>query len=234
MLTLAIAQVYKRVRGLERVTLVAAAAEHEPTEPPSGNAGGQRPTEEPGRRPRTLLKRAINHVLPVESLPFYLHHPAFLASFALSLLYFTVLSFAGQMITYLLSVGYTSYHVGIARVGSSVFEISATWAAPFLMKKIGPVRAGIWSLSWQMACLAGAMGWYFSNFQGLGTNSLFAASGLVVGVALSRMGLWGYDLCAQIIIQDVRSRLLLTHLLPPLLPYCNTGSPILPRWTHGG
>lgn len=112
------------------------------------------------------------------------------------------------MITYLISVGYTSYQVGVARVGSTIFEISATWAAPYMMKKIGVVRAGIWSLSWQMACLAGALGWYFSNFEGMGTNSIFAATGLAVGVALSRIGLWGYDLSAQNIIQDV-SRLCL-------------------------
>lgn len=153
--------------------------------------------------PKTLLRRTLNNILPIESLPFYYKHPAFLASFALSLLYFTVLSFSGQMITYLISVGYTSYHVGIARVGSSIFEISATWAAPYLMKKIGTVRAGIWSLAWQMTCLAGALGWYFSDFHGLGNNSIFAATGLAVGVALSRMGLWGYDLSAQNIIQDV-------------------------------
>lgn len=147
--------------------------------------------------------KTINTILPLESLPFYYNHPAFLASFALALLYFTVLSFSGQMITYLVSVGYTPLYVGVARVGSSIFEISATWAAPFLMKKIGVVRAGIWSLAWQMACLSGALGWYFSNFEGMGTNSIFAASGLAVGVALSRMGLWGYDLSAQNIIQDV-------------------------------
>lgn len=164
-------------------------------------------------RPRNFLKRTCNGGLPIKSLPFYYKHPAFLASFALSLLYFTVLSFSGQMITYLISVGYTSYHVGIARVGSSMFEISATWAAPYLMKKIGVVRAGIWSLAWQMACLAGALGWYFCDFKGLGTNSIFSATGLAIGVALSRMGLWGYDLSAQNIIQDVSS---LSPILRPL------------------
>ncbi|ROV97797.1 hypothetical protein VPNG_08663 [Cytospora leucostoma] len=106
------------------------------------------------------------------------------------------------MITYLLAVGYTSQFVGIARVGSSVFEISATWLAPYLTRKIGVVRTGIWSLAWQMACLAGALGWYFSGYGGMGTNSIVSATGLVVGVALSRMGLWGFDLCAQTIIQD--------------------------------
>jgi iron-regulated transporter 1 len=51
----------------------------------------------------------------LRELNFYFHHRAFLLSFAGALLYFTVLFFAGQMITYLLSVGYNSIHIGIAR-----------------------------------------------------------------------------------------------------------------------
>lgn len=117
------------------------------------------------------------------------------------------------MITYLLAVGYTSQLVGVARVGSSIFEISATWAAPYLMKKLGVVRAGLWSLSWQMTCLAGALGWYFSGSWGMGTDSIISATGLAIGVALSRVGLWGFDLCAQSIIQDV------SLLRLPTLPY---------------
>lgn len=191
-------KVYKRVRGLERQ--LTAPLEVHPDEDDEGHEQGHSSS---ALCSCTTIKSTISAALPIESLPFYFRHPAFLASFALSLLYFTVLSFSGQMITYLISVGYTSWHVGIARVGSSIFELSATWAAPFLMKKIGVVRAGIWSLAWQMTCLAGALGWYFSNFEGMGTNSLFSATGLAVGVAFSRMGLWGYDLSAQNIIQDV-------------------------------
>ncbi|ROW02513.1 hypothetical protein VMCG_06005 [Cytospora schulzeri] len=100
------------------------------------------------------------------------------------------------------AVGYTSQSVGVARVGSSLFEISATWVAPYLTRKIGVVRAGIWSLAWQMACLSGALWWYFSGPGNMGLGSIVSATGLAIGVALSRMGLWGFDLCAQNIIQD--------------------------------
>lgn len=189
-----IAQVYKRVSGLQRAASIPL------QEPPSNEFGVTEP--EPTTK-ITWLKSTTNAILPIESLPFYFSHPAFLPSFALSLLYFTVLSFSGQMITYLISVGYSSLYVGVARVVSSIFELSATWLAPVMMKKVGLVRAGIWSLTWQMICLAAAMSWYFSNFEGLGTNSIFSATGLAVGVALSRVGLWGFDLCAQNIIQDV-------------------------------
>src|ERR1700722_15241816 len=91
--------------------------------------------------------------ITLKDLGFYFHDRAFLASFAGTLLCFTVLSLAGQMITYLLTVGYNSIHIGIARTVSVAFEISATWIAPIVMARIGPVRAGIWFISWQMLCL---------------------------------------------------------------------------------
>jgi iron-regulated transporter 1 len=83
------------------------------------------------------------HMLPLSSILFYVHHSAFLPSIALALLYFTVLSFSGQMITFLLNSWYTSVHVGIARTVSTAFELSATWIAPRLMTRIGAVRGGI-------------------------------------------------------------------------------------------
>lgn len=194
----AIEQVYRRVSGLQRISEPARRRDSVAT-----NRSAEAHSRSRLQSVKPKLLHAINGMLPIESLPFYFSHPAFLASFSLSLLYFTVLSFSGQMITYLASVGYTPLHIGIARVGSSIFEISATWAAPYLMKRLGVVRAGIWSLAWQMSCLAGVLAWYFSDFEGKGTNSIFSATGLAVGVALSRMGLWGFDLCAQNIIQDV-------------------------------
>lgn len=142
-------------------------------------------------------------LLPLKSIPFYFHHPVFLPSISLSLLYLTVLSFSGQMITFLLSSGYNSFHVGIARTISTIFELSATWVAPRVMKRIGAIRGGIWFLAWQMAWLAGGISWFFGEGEAHGSMRVFAASGLVGGVILSRVGLWGFDLCAQTIIQDV-------------------------------
>lgn len=156
-----------------------------------------------GTTARTHVRTAVSRILPIVSLPFYFNHPAFLPSFSLSLLYLTVLSFSGQMITYLISVGYTSLHVGLARTVSTIFELSATWLAPKLMKRVGVVRAGIWSLSWQMIWLGAGVGWLFSDYYETGTHPILSATGLAVTVALSRVGLWGYDLCAQNIVQDV-------------------------------
>ena len=52
----------------------------------------------------------------------YMRHPVFLPSMALCLLYFTVLSFSGQMVTYLLSVGLSSAQIGTLRALSTAVE----------------------------------------------------------------------------------------------------------------
>lgn len=107
------------------------------------------------------------------------------------------------MVTFLLSSGYNSFHVGIARSVSTIFELSATWIAPRLSKAVGPVRGGLWSICWEMVWLAGGVGWYLGEYNRSKERMVLTTSGLVGGVALSRVGLWGFDLCAQNIIQDV-------------------------------
>ncbi|OAA59802.1 Ferroporti-1 [Niveomyces insectorum RCEF 264] len=200
-----IAVVYRRVPGLQQRRL----AWREETAP-----GGVR-----SRAPSPVsvfvsgLRAVTRRVLPFASLPFYVRHPAFVPSFALSVLYLTVLSFSGQMVTYLLAVGYSARAVGLVRTASTLLELSATWLAPRLMARIGVVRGGIWSLSWQSVWLTAGVAWFFAGGSVFGpttagsgsggsTATISAATGLAVGVALSRVGLWGYDLCAQNIVQD--------------------------------
>ena len=133
-----------------------------------------------------------------ESLKFYLQHRVFLPSFALALLYLSVLSFEGQMVTYLISAGYTSFLIALVRTLSVTFELSATWIAPRAMKRIGPARAGMWFLIWQMVWLGASISFFWAQ-----SVPIIAASGLAAGTILSRIGLWGYDLCAQFIVQEV-------------------------------
>lgn len=129
----------------------------------------------------------------------YFQHSVFLPSFAVALLNFTVLSFSGRMVAYLLSVGYNSYHVAIARSASVAVEISATWAGPLLMARIGALRAGMWLLSWQTVALAGATVTFF-----VVRPEVMAATALVAGTIVSRVGMWGFNLSAQIFVQEVR------------------------------
>jgi solute carrier family 40 (iron-regulated transporter), member 1 len=150
---------------------------------------------------------------------FYVRHRTFLPSVAGALLYVTVLSFAGQMVTYLVSSGYTTAQIGIARTFSVAFEVLATWVAPWLIGQIGPVRAGLWFSYCQVVPLIAGLVvfWIFMS------RPLLSAGSLVIGTIVSRLGLRSFDLCAQIIVQEVRKaaqdnrqtliRGKLTHLL---------------------
>lgn len=154
------------------------------------------------RRIMNSARSAASNLLPLSSIPKYCQHPAFLPSISLSLLYLTVLSVSGQMITFLVTIGYTSFAVGAARAVSTIFELSATWIAPKMQERIGAVRGALWSSTWQMLWLAGGLTWFFVKGESLTENKLFAASGLVGAVVLSRVGLWSFDLCVQSIIQE--------------------------------
>ncbi len=148
-----------------------------------------------------FVQSAASNLLPLNSIPYYFQHPAFLPSISLSLLYFTFLSFSGQMITFILAIGSTSIAVGAARAVSTIFELSATQIAPKAQQHIGAVRGGIWFLTWQMIWLAGGLSLFFASGESRTGNNFFAASGLVGAVILSRVGLWSFDFCAQSIIQ---------------------------------
>lgn len=156
---------------------------------------------------RSILERiqfAAVYMMMIPSLRMYFGHPAAIPSFALSLLYFTVLSFSGQMLTYLLASHINLWQVGIIRGIATIFELSATWVAPRLMKRIGVMRTGLWSLTWQMTWLAGGFSWFFYYYAHDHTSTtVMPAAGLAAATALSRVGLWGYDLSVQNIVQDV-------------------------------
>jgi iron-regulated transporter 1 len=129
----------------------------------------------------------------------YMTSAAFLPSFSLSLLYLTVLSFSGQMTTYLLTFPtLTAPIVGGIRTIATVFELASTWIAPYLISRIGPTRAGIWCLSFQIACLSAGVSTFFYS---AAASSLPGVYLLIISVALSRIGLYAFDLVAQLIIQ---------------------------------
>jgi iron-regulated transporter 1 len=172
----AIAQVYNAVPELN----------HQPYHPQQGGATTPRPTSPSPKQ--TLLTPYIA----------YLHNPAFLASFALSLLYLTVLSFASQMTTYLLTLGFTSTHISLMRLVSVLLELSATVAAPYLMSRIGPIRSGLWFINEQLLSIALAIGLFLMYIE----HPRLAGLTLVSGIALSRLGLWGFDLSVQYLVQD--------------------------------
>lgn len=180
---LAIAQVYRAVHALKRTQVPTQRDVTDEVQPRTNSSDG--------------ISRYLRETFaPVQE---YCASPVFLPSFALGLLYWTVLSFGATMVTYLLHSGFTSLEVSIMRIGSVAAEISGTWIAPILMNRIGPIRSGLWFLNWQLCCVVGVM----VAFVFWDSTSKAIAGSLIVGVALSRIGLWGFDLSAQFLIQEV-------------------------------
>ncbi|GAD95214.1 conserved hypothetical protein [Paecilomyces variotii No. 5] len=187
---LAIAQVYKAVPEL--------AQRHDLTS--DGIDTSPEPTDE------GLLQRTVTYIKSaLQPWQEYIASPVFLPSLALSVLYLTVLSFGAQMVTYLLHTGFNSLEVSCMRIGAVVAELAGTWAAPLAMNKIGPVRSGLWFINYQFACLAASA----AAFLFLDPSSRLVALCLILGVALSRLGLWGFDLAVQFLVQEVRRNLLI-------------------------
>jgi iron-regulated transporter 1 len=148
--------------------------------------------------PQTFSKSIISVLQPwIE----YCTSPVFLASLALSMLYLTVLSTGVQYQTYMLATGYSAITVSLLRVAAVISELAATCFAPLLTDRIGPIRSGLWSINWQVMWLAGAV----VSFICLEDKPKIAGAGLTAGIVASRLGLWGFDLSVQFIIQEVYS-----------------------------
>lgn len=85
------------------------------------------------------------------------------------------------------------------RLFSVILELSATCAAPLLMSRIGAIRSGLWFINFQLLALALAI----ALFNVLpASRSLAAGGALITGVCLSRLGLWGFDLSVQYLVQE--------------------------------
>ncbi|KAL8770302.1 MAG: hypothetical protein Q9209_003938 [Squamulea sp. 1 TL-2023] len=188
----AIAQVYRAMPGLARSSEIAEMSAHEAAE--DVDARNISATNR-----KTFLTRISSYYNITLSLWYiYFRSPVLLASISLCVLYFTVLSFNAQMVTFLLASGFTALWISVFRLISVVVELGATWAAPILMSRIGPVRAGLWFITWQSVCATAGVALFSTTALDLRTRS----AALISGVVMSRIGLWGFDLCVQYIVQE--------------------------------
>ncbi|KPV76171.1 uncharacterized protein RHOBADRAFT_34793 [Rhodotorula graminis WP1] len=126
----------------------------------------------------------------------FIRAPVFFSSLAISLLYLTVLSFEGSMLAYLKSHRYPDAFVAGMRGIGVVTGLAGTLVMPVLEKRIGLVRAGTWSILSEVVTLIPAVLAFFvgappDGERGPGWNDALLFSGM----ALSRIGLWSFDLC---------------------------------------
>lgn len=127
----------------------------------------------------------------------YLQQDVVLPGVALSLLFFTVLSFGTLMTATLEWEGIPAYVIGIARGISAAIGIAATIVYPIVQSHIQKLRTGLWSIwsQWTFLLLCVASIWI--------SNSNLSAYMLMAGVAASRLGLWMFDLA---VIQQMQDR----------------------------
>jgi len=129
----------------------------------------------------------------------YYQSPVFFASLSLCLLYLTVLSTGVQYQTYMLSLQFSPLSVSLIRFAAVCVELSATCFAPSLIQHIGQIRAGLWSINWQVLWLTAGVG-LFIWFE----RTTYLASYVLTGaIIFSRLGLWGFDLAIQDLVQEV-------------------------------
>ncbi|MCL7024605.1 hypothetical protein MKW94_012314 [Papaver nudicaule] len=126
----------------------------------------------------------------------YLQQDVVLPGVALSLLYFTVLSFGTLMTATLEWKGIPAYVIGIVRGISAMVGIAATLLYPLLHSCISTLRTGLWSIwiQWSFLLVCFASVWI--------QNSDISAWMLMGGVAASRLGLWMFDLSVMQQMQD--------------------------------
>lgn len=90
------------------------------------------------------------------------------------------------MISYLKLVDYPDYLLGIMRAVAAGMGILATYLMPILVKRIGIVRTGLWSLWSEVLTLVPVvLAIALTGTLDRGTNSVL----LFGGMALSRVGL---------------------------------------------
>jgi len=149
----------------------------------------------------------------VSSWKIYYQSSPFAASLSLCILYFTVLSFGGithlsffadegSMIAFLSQYSdFSTPLIAGLRAIAVVVGIAATFLSPPVIRCIGPVRSGIWFLSWQTIFLSAVPIILFLSL------SKRLQGGFLVGfVSISRFGLWGFDLSEQYLVQQVPLR----------------------------
>ncbi|KAH8924579.1 hypothetical protein BT69DRAFT_1280461 [Atractiella rhizophila] len=125
----------------------------------------------------------------------FIHSSIFPSSLAIALLYMTVLSFDGTLLSYLKTHKFSDAFLAAMRAICVVAGLGGTFVMPWLEKKVGVIRAGLWSIWTQIICLVPVLLTFFIKAPPPGQNGPVWGSVLLFGgLALSRIGLWAFDL----------------------------------------
>ncbi|KDN34977.1 hypothetical protein RSAG8_11983, partial [Rhizoctonia solani AG-8 WAC10335] len=124
----------------------------------------------------------------------FIHHPIFLSSLSIALLYFNVLSFNSPFITYLKSETTFSDPLIAGMRGLCVLTgLFGTFAMPWMEKRVGLIRTGSWAIWSEALSLVPTVVCLFIGIDER-KRPVWNSALLFAGMAISRIGLWSFDL----------------------------------------
>nr|XP_019003201.1 solute carrier family 40 (iron-regulated transporter), member 1 [Kwoniella mangroviensis CBS 8507]OCF66662.1 solute carrier family 40 (iron-regulated transporter), member 1 [Kwoniella mangroviensis CBS 8507] len=123
--------------------------------------------------------------------------PIFFSSTSMALIHLTTLSYDGTFISYIKAArGWDDTIIASMRGLCLVTGLIGTAVMPILERRIGLERAGAWSIWYEVACLAPVAVSFFIGTGKYGEHGpAWNSIVLFGGIALSRIGLWSFDLC---------------------------------------
>ncbi|CAO3570518.1 unnamed protein product [Mortierella alpina] len=131
----------------------------------------------------------------VSSFQEYTHHIVFLASLSYAIIYINMMSVSGTMIGYLQWRGFTAGSIALLKGVCTASELVGTIAMPILVRYVGLVRGGAWSVWLEVATLTPVL---FSIYSDRLPVQIF----IFAGMAVSRIGVWSFDLVITQIMQE--------------------------------
>lgn len=121
----------------------------------------------------------------------YARHTVFLCSIAYALLYLTVLAPGTLVTSYLIYWQVEQWQIAAWSGLCAVTGMGAAYVTPWVVKRLGTVRAGVVFIWFQTVTLFPAVALSFSPGYFPMAGALY---GFMAMIIVSRMGLWGFDL----------------------------------------
>ncbi|KAK0494508.1 iron transporter, partial [Armillaria luteobubalina] len=131
--------------------------------------------------------------------------PVFYTSLSISGIYFTVLSFDGTFLSYLKATrDWNDPFIANMRAICTVTGLIGTILLPRIERKFGLIRSGAWSIWWSevVTLVPTVLALYIGVPEGIGHGPVYNNMVLFGGMALSRIGLWMFDLAQLQILQE--------------------------------
>ena len=120
------------------------------------------------------------------------------------------------MTSYLVLIGYSSGLLGIMKAVAGIMGVAGTYIMPLLAKRIGNIRTGLWSV-WQLALTLALVVVALSNKLDYTATSIL----LFGGMAMSRLGLWMFDISENLILQEYTESIHITSITGWQYSLCN-------------